>query len=346
MAGPAWKARRVALVAACAALAADPLPAQQARFGERVEVERVLVDVRVVDAWGRPVLGLAPADFRVSLGGALAPLESVHWISGATPYAEGLVPAVAAATRAPAVPPGRLIVLLFQKDMESSRLTGLVRMKAWAARFLETLGPEDRVAVLSFDSHLKLWIDFTGDRALLRGVIDGWIRRDRPPRLLPGPFPSLAAHFDEAEARRASTLESALLVTARALAPLPGAKSLALFGWGLGRLAGGRLHMERDYAPALRALAAARAAVFSLDVTDADYHSLEVGLEAVAADTGGFYAKTHDFPAAAMARLEGALAGHYVLAFEKPSLPAGPHRIEVELVGRRGTVLAPRAWVD
>ena len=58
-------------------------------------------------------------------------------------------------------------------------------------------------------------------------------------------------------------------------------------------------------------------------MTDADYHTLEVGLEQVAADTGGFYAKTHLFPAQAMTRLEGAMAGHYVLAFEKPPSGAG-----------------------
>jgi hypothetical protein len=84
----------------------------------------------------------------------------------------------------------------------------------------------------------------------------------------------------------------------------------------------------------------ARVAVFCLDVTNADYHSLEVGLEQVASDTGGFYAKTHLFPAQAMRRLEGALVGHYVLTFEKPRLRQGTHAIEVDLVGRKGTVLA------
>jgi hypothetical protein len=34
---------------------------------------------------------------------------------------------------------------------------------------------------------------------------------------------------------------------------------------------------------------------FSLDVTDADYHSLEAGLQLMAEQTGGF-ARTHIFP--------------------------------------------------
>jgi hypothetical protein len=104
--------------------------------------------------------------------------------------------------------------------------------------------------------------------------------------------------------------------------------------------------MESDYAPAQRALAEARAAVFCLDVTDADYHSLEVGLQRVAEDTGGFYAKTHVHPAASMARLAGALAGYYVLTFERPAGRRGSHRVAVRLVGRKGTVLSRTGYVD
>lgn len=332
---------RAAGLAAAVALGVGSVSGQEIRFRERVEVERVLVDARVVDGRGRPILGLAPRDFRLKVDGLVASLESVHWVSGAEPYAEGLGPAEAAAADLPAAPPGRLIVFLFQKDMEYSRLVGLVRMKHWAARFLETIHPSDRVAVLSFDTHLKLWTDFTNDRARLRHAIERSILLEKPRIVDPGPFPSLAAHFDRQAAKKAASLETGLLVTARALEALPGAKSLALFGWGMGRLAGPRVLMENDYAPAREALSAARVSVFCLDITDADYHTLEVTLEAVAEDTGGFYMKTHDFPSIAMSRLEGALAGHYVLAFEKPQRRAGPHRIDVDLVGRKGTVLAP-----
>ena len=58
------------------------------------------------------------------------------------------------------------------------------------------------------------------------------------------------------------------------------------------------------------------------------------------AETGGFYAKTHLFPGQAMARLENALAGHYVLTFAKPDLRRGEHDIDIALVGRKGRVLA------
>jgi hypothetical protein len=126
---------------------------------------------------------------------------------------------------------------------------------------------------------------------------------------------------------------------------LPGSKSLVLFGWGMGRWSPGiGVFLERDYGPARQALIEGRVTVFALDVTNADYHTLEVGLEQVAEDTGGFYAKTHLFPGQALARLERALAGHYVLTFARPPLPRGEHDIDVGLVGRKGTVLARRSY--
>ena len=45
-----------------------------------------------------------------------------------------------------------------------------------------------------------------------------------------------------------------------------------------------------------------------------------------------------------MRQLESALAGYYVLTFEKPPLRPGSHRIEIDLVGRKGTVLAKSSY--
>jgi hypothetical protein len=47
-----------------------------------------------------------------------------------------------------------------------------------------------------------------------------------------------------------------------------------------------------------------------------------------------------------MRQLEGALAGHYVVSFERPDLPRGEHRIRLRLDGRGGTVLARATYAD
>jgi hypothetical protein len=94
-----------------------------------------------------------------------------------------------------------------------------------------------------------------------------------------------------------------------ALEPLPGSKSLVLIGYGFGRFSWSGVTMENAYGPARHALVASRTSVFSLDVSNADYHSLEAGLQLVSEQTGGFYARTHLFPEAAMRRLSGAQPG-------------------------------------
>jgi VWFA-related protein len=313
------------------AVAATPAPPPDIRFRDRVDVENVVVDTRVVDGGGRPILGLTASDFRLEVDGRVVPVQSVTWVDeNAPPDPE--ITAAAARAGATLLPRGRLIVFFFQKDLQMLRR---------AREMLDSLGAEDRIAVVSFDSHLKLWTDFTTDRARLRRVLDRSVLFERVPLLGAGDAPSLVEHLEPGAAKRAATPETALLLLGEAMKELPGSKSLVLFGWGMGSWAPGfGVFLDRDYGPARRALVEGRVTVFALDVTKADYHTLEVGLEQVAADTGGFYAKTHLFPGQALARLEHALSGHYVLTFTKPDLPPGEHDIDIRLVGRKGTVLA------
>ncbi|MGE5235187.1 MAG: VWA domain-containing protein [Acidobacteriota bacterium] len=337
------------MLAGVASVANGQTPAtDRQRFAGEIEVSRVLLDARVLTRRGQPVLGLQPGDFTVRIDNTLVPVESVAWVSGEPAPAEVPGPAQGATGDAPAGVPGRLVVLFFQCDFQHARLTGLFRIAPKARELVASLRPQDRVAVLSFDSHLKLQLDFTNDRAALARILTPTALLRDPPLPPPGPFPSLARGFDTAAARRAASPEAGLLVTARALEQLPGPKTVVLFGWGLGHMAGrAGVRADASYGPARRALTHARVAVFSLDITDADYHTLEVGLERVAEDTGGFYVKTHLFPDTAIARMEGALSGYYVLTIQKPSAPHGLHAVAVGLTHEHGAqVLAKNSFQD
>jgi hypothetical protein len=70
-------------------------------------------------------------------------------------------------------------------------------------------------------------------------------------------------------------------------------------GWGLGNFFGGTVTMTPEYDEARESIARARMTVFVLDVTQANYHSLETGLETIAEDTGGTYETSSGSPAAA-----------------------------------------------
>jgi len=337
-----------------------PRPAAAPRpgtFAEEARVDRVVIDAHVTYDDGEPIRDLVAADFIVKVDGRRVPLESVEWVPAtANEAAASLRPGEITWGDAPALPepvlaypPGRLIVLFYQTDYEPLRIHGFLRMAQYTGRFLETLLPTDRVAVVSFDSHLKLRQDFTDDRQKIRDAMIACLRTADPDRIEPGPFPSLARNFDYRAAGKAVTPERGLDLVARALEPIPGGKSMLYFGWGLGTIGGitGPIPKERkEYLRALQSLSAARVNIFTLDITDADYHTLEYRLEAVAEATGGTYQKTHLFPAAALDRVTRAISGRYVLVFVKPNLPRGAHGVEVTLATRKGRVSARSFYED
>jgi VWFA-related protein len=326
---------------------------QEPRFeGEEVDVSLATVVARVVDTWGAPVLDLKPEDFRVRAGKVEIPVAAVDWLADEEPPPPA--PAGPSATGeeappapAPAVPrAGHLVVFFVQADLNPTRISGQLRLRPHTRGLLDTLPPADRVAVVSYDSHLKLRQDFTRDREKVYAALDRAMLYSREEEIAPEGPESLAGHFDTEAARRAATPERALELTARALEPFPGEKTLIFLGWGLGRFGGGGVDMVPAYGPAVRALAAAHASVFVLDVTSADSHSLEVGLQNVADATGGIYLKTFRLPGLATRTLAKAISGYYVITLDAAQLPGakGPLRIELR-DGKRGTVIARPARI-
>jgi len=293
-------------------------------FGTTVDVSRILTEVRVVSFDGEPVLGLEPEDFRVMVDGQPAEVRSVLWIpstSDAAASSQTSAVAEGPSSQAQPVAEGRTIVILFQIDfgLRVSRTEGLLRMSPRAAEFVENLGPDDRVALLSFGSHLRLHSDFTSDHeamAEMLGTVNILEAGGEPPAPAP---PLLGEHLDPEAARKAADLSTALELIGQALREFPGTKSLVLFGYGLGSMsAGWRITIDDGYNRAMTALTQSRTSVFSLDLTDADYHSLEVGLRAVSEDTGGFFVRTHIFPDVAIDRLARVISSYYELEIIPP----------------------------
>ena len=342
---------RLLAVLFVAAAALGGLQAQP--YQEKIVVERILVDARVSDSRGNPITDLKPADFRVLVDGKPAKVESVDWIPETAASRELAdidkpQPEINTSLDVPA-PRGRLFIFFFQTDFarNASRVIGQMAILQKLDAFLDFLEPEDRVAVLSFDSHLKFRLDFTDDKHRIAGAMKDALMTNEPNTPPVVPMPSLRSHLPPDVLKNTSSSEEALLVLGNALLPIPGPKSMILFGWGLGTLVGGRVFLPAVYGAARQALESARVSVFSLDFTQADYHSLEVGLGKVSADTGGFYAKTFHFPDIAIERLTKTLAGHYELEVRKPDTRVrGLHTIEVQVNRRGAEVMARSTYVD
>src|SRR2546426_203480 len=66
---------------------AAPAPQRPPGYAERVDVARIIVDARVVDAAGSAVIGLGADDFTVTIDGKPARVESALWVGVGEPRA-------------------------------------------------------------------------------------------------------------------------------------------------------------------------------------------------------------------------------------------------------------------
>jgi hypothetical protein len=138
--------KRTADLVAGLSIVAASLWAQQTPtpFGATVEVRRILTEVRVVDDGGHPIADLGPEDFRIKIDGKRVEVEAVSWIPTtrdaaamvATPR-DGVMPSGALLSE----PGPRLIVVVFQTDINLYRIKGVVRMAPQAAEFVRQLAP-------------------------------------------------------------------------------------------------------------------------------------------------------------------------------------------------------------
>jgi hypothetical protein len=359
--------RTLTIGCAMSLLIAASAPAQtnsqtNAQFEETITVSRVLVDIRVTNDRGTPLRGLTPTDFIATIGGASASVESVTFIDEATNWIDEIPdtqPASGGSTADRRLPTadsveiantrkGRLFVVFVQTDFarNQSRVSGQMHFNRYAEQFIESLLPDDRVAVFSFDSHLKFQLDFTTDKGRVADAVRRSILIEEPP---PPPIvhsPALASRLNREVMKRLVSSEAALLLIGNALIPIEGPKNLLLLGWGLGERTPDGVIMRREWTAARRALDAARVTLFAFDTSVADYHDLEVGLQTAARQTGGFYAKTHIFPEMGLERLERTLTARYELELRVPtSLKPGTHDLNIRVKRRGAIVLAPSSVV-
>jgi len=320
-------------------------PARSDRtFADTIVVREITVTARVLDATNRPIHDLTPQDFRARVGRQEVAVRSVDWVSSEEPLGWDIPPEVRAKYDIVVEPPGKLVVFFVQADLEPLRAKGQMKMLPETRKLMASFHRDDQIAVVSHHSHLKLRQDFTRDHERIPEVVSRSIRFSKavPPR--PGPYPSLGRYMDARELERVASPERALEVTAEALGHFPGEKVVIYLGWGLGRYGAGGVSMTPDYEPARQALTKANATVFVVDISEADYHSLEVGLQQVAADTGGTYDRAFHGQQLARERLAAAISGYYVLTIEVPSELEDVRRLHVELARGKGrVVMAPTA---
>ncbi len=142
----------------------------------RAGVELVSVDVTALDSNGRQVIDLAATDFLVEVDGDQRQVVSAEYVRSVDPMRViGAPRKVAAApdetffsSNAKGAPSGRLVMLLI--DQGNIRTGAARAVMNSAKKFVDTLTPEDRVAVVAVPGPGEL-VDFTTDHDKVREAL-------------------------------------------------------------------------------------------------------------------------------------------------------------------------------
>ena len=152
------------------ALQAQTPPPQQPVF--RAGIELVTVDVTAIDSNGRQVMDLTAADFQVEIDGDRRQVTSAEYVRLVDPLrvigapAKVVVPdETFASSNTKGAPSGRLIMILV--DQGNIRTGSARAVMNSAKRFVDTLTPEDRVAVVAIPGPGEL-VDFTNNHDRVR----------------------------------------------------------------------------------------------------------------------------------------------------------------------------------
>jgi VWFA-related protein len=222
----------------------------------KVYSRETIVDVTVTDSKGKPVHGLTQSDFTVKEDNKPQPIRSFEEFGSAAPtpaqplpklppnvYTNLQPPAVTGATNillldflntAPLLSPACCGVTdpantdVTKMGAEDLRLAARAEqlVKQEAMKYLSTLSPGTRVAVMGLSSNLRLLQGFTSDPALLRAAVDSMApyldgRADNGPQLC-----------SEMDTRIHSTLEVLNQIAADSSA-IKGRKNLLWFSIGV-----------------------------------------------------------------------------------------------------------------
>lgn len=339
----------------------------QGDFGEELAVTEVMLDVLVTDAHGNVVIGLGKDDFIVKDQGLIVDLTGAFFYSNRR-FMSSAQAAENANIDQNIVPADRYFVIFFHDD-RSANPALLTRATMDAARYFskwarEELLPNDHVAVVSYDSQLKVWQDFTQNKAEVEAALAALLKGGKDPgtqwpsripdEAISGP--SLRAHLPQGKnLRKASRkIYDALRLIAEATASVDGRKNLILLSWGFGEAGSyGSYYPDPRYYPSMiQALNNENVAVYSIDLVSTVRQGslldrgVNQSLSLLSDDTGGRYYFHFDTFAAPLSELNQENNGYYMLSFSAnhPIGDEGYREVQVKTVNPTFKVRARKGY--
>jgi VWFA-related protein len=329
-------------------------------FGERVDVQEVLLDALVTDRSGKVIVGLGKDDFVVREDGKPVELTGVTFYSSRR-LLDSAGELAKKGIDVDRVPQDRYFILFFDDQRDNAlEAPRLISQQIEAARrtrqWVETaLDPADWVAVVGYDKKLKVYQDWTHDRRALATAVDRAIRgRDSEgnwPSRLPASGPSLLANLPHGNELRDKTtnIYDGLRLLAQASGKVTGRKNMVLFGTGFGRVNtfGQYVPDERYYPGMVRALNTNNVAVYNVDLSPAGTtHTMSDAMNQLSLDTGGRYFFDVVNFGTPLGRVADENGGYYLISYkaEKPAGKAGFEEVQVKTVNPEFKVNARKGY--
>ena len=349
---------------ALAALLAAALPVCPAGTGQEAAPPAATLDVVAVDRDGRFAEGLGPDDFVVTLDGARRPVLWVRRVSrgpGAATEAASRAATAAAPGLAYAAEPARTVVVVVdQPSIQRGDERDVVQA---AGRFLDRLGLNDRVAVVTLPVAPGALLSLSSERAEARAAVarvSGWlapapfqaqvepVTTDTPEQVqMSGLKPQGRIQVDPAPAPtpgagRAAESLPALRSLFDSLGALPGRKVVTVFSAGLGAATTAQVDEAGRAASSARVLVLA----FGARATASGSGLSSAPLERLAAATGGTFTPLGRNPARAVDAAAVGLGACYVVAVATPPdiARAAAPRVKVETT-RKGITVRAGQWL-
>jgi VWFA-related protein len=317
--------RRFTLVFALLALALPTFAQQQKQFEERIDVNAVLLDVIVTDPKGNQILGLGPDDFIVKENGVAQTIDSVDYFTNRRLLDSREEQAPFKVER---VHDDRYFIFFFDKPSDPAALFDQLILAREAAKdFLTTqMKDTDRVAIAGHDVRLKVYSDFTSDKAQLQRALDEATKfgKGLDASATPaGDGPSLLRKINrKAMLDQTGTVYQALDLLADASRAIPARKNLVLFSPGIAdrdEFRGGELLTTRSryLDPMLESLNAANVSVYGVQL-QRDVAASPVfhqRLEEISETTGGRYYRFNVTFKPVLERIENVNNGYYLVTY-------------------------------
>jgi VWFA-related protein len=328
-------------------LAAAPLLAQQPQqnsqpFGEKVDVNLVQLDAIVTDSRGNQMLGLGKDDFIVRENGQPQTVDTVDYFTNRRLITS---PETAANFKVERVHDDRYLIFFFDKVTSEAGTQGeMIRARSDAMRFLnDHLRAEDRVAVVGHDVRLKVYSDFTNDKAQIRRALNdatmygvGIRTKDAP-----GSGPSLMRNMDiDRMINHTGYVYEALDLLGDALRPIRARKDVILFSNGIvgpdEDVRGGMvMNRSRYYDPMIESLNSADMTLYPISLQDGINvpEFVHQNLASMASDTNGQYFRLHTSYLSPLQQIEKKTAGYYLISYYTKKRPGehGFQKVDVAL---------------